>query len=77
MVAMIAAPGAASAFQCPMLIYRAYAEAGNRFDLNAHDARQKAAEASRQHTEGKHAEAELLARQGLRLLDVKDVALQR
>ena len=72
MVAMIAAPGAASAFQCPMLIYRAYAEAGNRFDLNAHDARQKAAEAARLHAESKHPEAELLARQSLRLLGLKD-----
>ena len=72
MVALTAAPGSASAFQCPMLIYRAYAEAGNRFDLNAQDAKQKAAEAARLHAEAKHSEAELLARQSLMLLGLKD-----
>ena len=72
MAAIVAAPGSASAFQCPRLIYRAYAEAGNRFDLNAHYAKQKAAEAARLHAEDKHPEAELLAREGLKLLGLTD-----
>jgi hypothetical protein len=70
-IVAVAALGAAVptlASQCPALIHAIYEAAGNRFDSAAYDARQKAALAARLHAEGKHREAELMARQGLELL---------
>lgn len=57
-----------TALECPALIHAIYDAAGNRFDSGAYDARQKAAQAARLHAEGKHREAELIAKQGLELL---------
>jgi hypothetical protein len=67
-VATLGGAGPTMAFPCPMLIHQIYAEAGNRFDLGAHDARKKGADAAKLHGEGKHREAEMIARQGLKLL---------
>jgi len=47
------------------------AAAGNRFDAAAYDARTKAAEADRLHKEGKHAESERAAKDGLERLGIK------
>jgi hypothetical protein len=57
-----------TAFECPALIHAIYDAAANRFDSGAYDARQKAAQAAKLHAEGKHREAELVAKQGLELL---------
>jgi hypothetical protein len=67
-VAVFGAIGSAVAAECPALIHRIYGVAGNRFDRGADDAKKKAAEAARLHGEGKHQEAEKIARQGLVLL---------
>ena len=56
------------AFECPALINAIYEATANRFDRNAQDARQKAAQAAKLHAEGKHRDAEILARQGIELL---------
>ena len=63
--------GAADAFQCPKLVSQINDAAGNRFDAAAYDARMKAAEADRLHKEGKHAEAERTAKDGLGRLGIK------
>ena len=60
----------AQAFQCPILIRKINAEAGNRFDDAAYDAVDKAALAARLHGEGQHPDAEKIALQGLLLLGV-------
>src|SRR3989442_1483014 len=70
-VAALAFAGAAEAFQCPKLVGQINATAGNRFDAAASDARIKAAEADRLHKEGKHAEAEKAAEEGLERLGIK------
>jgi len=70
-VAALAFAGAADAFQCPKLVGQINATAGNRLDAGAHDARIKAAEADRLHKEGKHAEAEKAAKEGLERLGIK------
>jgi hypothetical protein len=75
-VALIAVAGltfatAADAFQCPKLVARINAEAGNRFDAGAYGARMKAMEADRLHKEGKHAEAEKAGKEGLEKLGIK------
>ena len=62
---------AAEAFQCPKLIGQINDAASNRFDGAAYDARQKAAQADQLHKEGKHAEAEKAAKEGLDLLGIK------
>jgi hypothetical protein len=61
-----------SAFQCPMLINRIDVETRNRFDLAAHDARKKLSEAAKLHAEGKHREAEMIAKAGFVRLGIKD-----
>ena len=71
-VAVPLAVGPASAFQCPMLIHKIDLETGNRFDLAAHDARKKLSEAATLHAEGRHREAEMIAKEGLVLLRIKD-----
>jgi hypothetical protein len=60
--------GPALAFQCPTLVRKIDAEAGMRFDQAAADARAKAAQAAELHAQGKHAEAEAAAKEGLKLL---------
>lgn len=57
--------GSVQAFQCPKLIGQINAAAGNRLDAAGYDAREKAAEADRLHKEGKHAESEKAAKEGL------------
>jgi hypothetical protein len=69
-VAAVAATPAA-AFQCPKLIGQINAAAGNRFDNAAWQAKQKGAEAQKLHADGKHAESEKAAKEGLALLGVK------
>jgi hypothetical protein len=76
MVAVIAAlamavVGVADAFQCPKLVSQVNAAAGNRFDAAASEARSKAAQADQLHKEGKHAEAEKAAKEGLDRLGIK------
>jgi len=70
-VAVVFAAGPALAFQCPKLVGQIDAAAGNRFDATAYDAKVKAAEASKLHAAGKHAEAEKAAKEGLDKLGVK------
>lgn len=70
-VSLVVAAGPALAFQCPKLVGQITAAAGNRFDAAAHDARMKAAAASKLHGEGKHADAEKAAKEGLGQLGVK------
>ena len=65
------AAGPALAFQCPKLVGQIDAAAGNRFDATAYDAKVKAAQASKLHAEGKHADAEKAAKEGLNMLGVK------
>jgi hypothetical protein len=65
------AAGPALAFQCPKLVSQINAEAGRRFDNAAYDAKMKAAQATKLHAEGKHAESEKLAKQALAQLGVK------
>ena len=60
--------GPALAFQCPKLVKKIEDEAGTRFDEAAATARAKAAQAAELHTQGKHAEAEAAAKEGLKLL---------
>jgi len=61
----------ADAFQCPKLVAQINAAAGNRLDAAGHDARMKAAEADRLHKDGKHAESEKAAKEGLEKLGIK------
>jgi len=63
--------GPALAFQCPKLISQANAAAGNRFDNAAYDARTKAAEAQKLHSEGKHAEAVKAGQDALKILGLQ------
>jgi hypothetical protein len=65
------AAGPALAFQCPKLVGQINAEAGRRFDNTAYDAKMKAAEATKLHAEGKHAESEKVAKDALGRLGVK------
>jgi hypothetical protein len=63
--------GPALAFQCPKLVNQINAAAGNRFDNASYEAKMKAAEATKLHGEGKHAEAEKAAKEGLTKLGIK------
>lgn len=67
---VLAVAGPADAFQCPKLIAQINAAAGNRLDAAGYEARQKAAEADRLHKEGKHAESEKAAKEGLAKLGI-------
>ena len=53
------------AFQCPKLVKQIEDEAGQRFDDAAYAAKQSADQATALHKEGKHAEAEAKAKEGL------------
>jgi hypothetical protein len=68
---VVFAAGPASAFQCPKLVAQINAEANRRFDNASYDAKMKAAEATKLHAEGKHAESEKVAKEGLARLGVK------
>jgi len=70
-IAALAFAGAADAFQCPKLISQINAAASNRLDSAAYDARMKAAEAEKLHKDGKHAESEKAAKEGLEKLGIK------
>ena len=61
----------AFAFQCPKLVKQINDTAGNRFDATASQARIDAANATKLHAEGKHAESEKLAKETLDKLGVK------
>lgn len=63
--------GPALAFQCPKLIGQANAAAGNRFDNAAYSARQKAAQAQKLHSEGKHADAVKAGQEALKELGLQ------
>ena len=69
LVLVVAVPVFASS--CPKLIAQIQTEASKRFDKNAAEAKVKAAEADRLHKEGKHAESEKAAKEGLELLGIK------
>lgn len=68
---MLAVAGAADAFQCPKLVGQINAAASNRLDAAGYEAREKAVEADRLHKEGKHAEAEKAAKDGLAKLGIR------
>ena len=59
------AAGPALAFQCPKLIGEINNMAGNRLDNAGYDAREKAAQAQKLHSEGKHADSVKAAQEGL------------
>ena len=65
------AAGPALAFQCPKLVAQINGEANRRFDSASYDAKMKAAEATKLHSEGKHAESEKVAKEGLDKLGIK------
>ena len=67
---LLVAASSAQAFQCPKLIAQINAAAGNRLDAAGYEAREKAAEADRLHKEGKHAESEKAAKEGLAKLGI-------
>lgn len=70
-VAALVAAGPALAFQCPKLVAQINNAAGNRLDNAGYEARQKAAEAQKLHSEGKHEDAEKAAKDGLAKLGMK------
>lgn len=70
-VTALLAVGPALAFQCPKLVAQINNAAGNRLDNAGYEARQKAAEAAALHGQGKHAEAEKAAKDGLAKLGMK------
>lgn len=70
-VAVLFRVGAAHAFQCPRLIDQINALANTRFDTTGYEAREKAAQAERLHQEGKHAESEQAAKDGLAKLGIR------
>jgi hypothetical protein len=67
-LSVLCVAGPALAFQCPKLVKKIEDEAGTRFDEAAANARAKAAQATELHAQGKHAEAEAAAKEGLKLL---------
>ena len=70
-LSLLFAAGPALAFQCPKLIGQINATAGNRFDNTSYDAKMKGAEASKLHSEGKHADSVKAAKEGLDKLGIK------
>ena len=65
---VLAVSGPSWAFQCPKLIKQINDEAGNRLDDAGYTARQAAEQAEQLHKEGKHAESEAKAKEGLKAL---------
>ena len=76
-VFMVVAVGAvlsvapADAFQCPKLVRQINDETGNRLDDASYAAKELAAQAAKLHSEGKHAEAEKAAKEGLAKLGME------
>jgi hypothetical protein len=70
-VGVLLSAGPALAFQCPKLISQANAAAGNRFDNAAYEARTKAAQAQKLHSEGKHADAVKAGQEALKTLGLQ------
>ena len=70
-LAAVLVAGPALAFQCPKLIRKLDDETAIRFDPAAADAKVKSAEAAALHAQGKHAEAEKAAKDGLKLLGMQ------
>ena len=70
-LAAVLVAGPALAFQCPKLIKKLDDETAVRFDPAAADAKAKSAEAATLHAQGKHAEAEKAAKDGLKLLGME------
>ena len=68
---VVFAAGPALGSQCPKLVAQINDEAGRRFDNASYDAKMKAAEAQKLHSEGKHADSVKAAEQGLNLLGLK------
>jgi hypothetical protein len=68
--AVVVFTGPALAFQCPKLVAEINGAAGNRVDNASDEAKQKAAQAQQLHAEGKHADSEKLAKEGLALLGI-------
>ena len=64
-VSVMFAAGPTMAFQCPKLVGQINADANRRFDNASYEAKMKAAEATKLHAEGKHADAEKAAKEGL------------
>ena len=69
MVALAAGP--ALAFQCPKLVNQINNETGTRYDPAAAGAKEKATMAAALHGQGKHAEAEKAAKEGLEMIGIK------
>jgi hypothetical protein len=67
-MAGVVAMGPAWASQCPKLVEQINRETSNRLDAASYAAKQKADEATKLHAEGKHAEAEKAAKEGLALI---------
>lgn len=68
---VVFAAGPALAFQCPKLVGQINSEAGRRFDSASYDAKVKGAEATKLHSEGKHADSVKAAQEGLTRLGIK------
>lgn len=66
---LIASPALAA--QCPALVKQIAAATGNRFDATAASARQAGAQATKLHSEGKHAESAKAAQDALATLQPK------
>jgi len=60
--------GPALAFQCPKLVKQITDATGNRFDNASYEGKAKAAAADKLHKEGKHADAEKAAKEGLKAI---------
>lgn len=58
----------ALAFQCPKLVKQIQDEAGQRLDDASYSAARAAEQAAALHKDGKHAEAEAKAKEGLKIL---------
>jgi hypothetical protein len=67
-LAFVAVASPAVAFQCPKLIKQINDTTANRIDAASYDARSAAAEASKLHAAGRHAESEKLAKDTLATL---------
>ena len=67
-LAALCVAGPALAFQCPKLVKKIEDETAIRFDQAAADAKVKGAEAAELHRQGKHAESEAAAKEGLKIL---------
>lgn len=67
-ITALAVASTVQAFQCPKLVAQIHQGADNRIDAAGYEARMKADEAEKLHKEGKHAESEKAAKEGLEKL---------